>query len=163
MTHKIGYPTEITITVRVLKTKNKKETGTVTIAKFHSVMVEDKNIIDKLCIDIVKESTNSFGFASNCDNAHIIQHLKIENCKEHRPFQFGVRDGEKKLQEVTVIGADHNSLNANSTIDSRACYKPKKKVIKKKKKIKIIRHKKKLHTKYLLIFSVFGSDNILFI
>lgn len=104
-------------------------------------MVEDKNIIDKLCIDkkVTKASTksNSSGFVAKSDNARKVQHLiGIENIKEqqqqqqHRPFQFGVRDGEKKIQEVTVIGADHNSLNANSTIDSRACSKPEKKVIK---------------------------------
>ncbi|XP_055322253.1 coronin-2B-like isoform X1 [Sitodiplosis mosellana] len=99
-------------------------------------MVEDKNIIDKLCIDkVTKESTKSN--KSNCDNARSVQPLiAVENSKEqqqhqhqHRPFQFGVRDGEKKIQEVTVIAADHNSLNANSTIDSRACYKPEKKQI----------------------------------
>lgn len=101
-------------------------------------MVEDKNIIDKLCIDkVTKESTKSNSILSNCDNARKVQHLidvgnsNNNNIKEHRPFHFGVRDGEKKTQEVTVIGADHNSLNANSTIDSRACYKPEKKVIKK--------------------------------
>lgn len=97
-------------------------------------MVEDKKIIDKLCIDkVTKTSTksNGSGFSSNCDNACKVQHLITENSRKHRPFQFGVRDGEKKLQEVTVIATDHNSLNANSTIDSRACYKPEKKVIKK--------------------------------
>ncbi|XP_031631140.1 coronin-2B-like isoform X2 [Contarinia nasturtii] len=105
-------------------------------------MVEDKNIIDKLCIDkVTKEPTksNSSGIVSNCDNVRKLQHLIVvgnsnsnnsnsNSIKEHRPFQFGVRDGEKKTQEVTVIGADHNSLNANSTIDSRACYKPEKKL-----------------------------------
>lgn len=105
-------------------------------------MVEDKNIIDKLCIDkqVTKESIKSHSFVSNCDNARKVQHLiTVENNsieqQHHRPNQFGVRDGEKKIQEVTVICADPSSLNANSTIDSRACYKPEKKVIKKKKKI----------------------------
>lgn len=101
-------------------------------------MVEDKKFTDKLCIEkVTNESTksNSSGIRSNCDNARKVQHLiTIENRKEYRPFQFGVRDGKKKLQEVTVIGADQtnnqNSLNANSTIDSRACFKPEKKVIK---------------------------------
>lgn len=101
-------------------------------------MVEDKNINDKLCIDkvVTNETTKSTscGFVKHCDNAKSVQQLiaaESNGKEQHRPFQFGgVRDGEKKTQEVTVIGADHNSLNANSTIDSRACYKPEKKVIK---------------------------------
>lgn len=103
-------------------------------------MVEDKNLTDKLCIEKVskkssssKSKSNSSGIRTNCgDNARKVQHLiTIENRTEFRPFQFGV--GEKKLQEITVIGTDQtnnqNSLNVNSTIDSRACYKPEKKVI----------------------------------
>lgn len=108
-------------------------------------MVEDKNFTDKLCIEKVskkssssKSKSNSSGIRTNCgDNARKVQHLiTIENRTEFRPFQFGERHdvGEKKLLDFTVIGTDQtnnqNSLNANSTIDSRACYKPEKKVIK---------------------------------
>lgn len=106
----------------------------------HSVMVEDKNIVDKRCVkkQVTKKSKkiNSSGFISNCDNVHKIQQLIVAgNSTEHRPFQFGLRDGEKKTQEITVIGADqtnnHNCLSVNSTaIDSRGCFKPEKKVIK---------------------------------
>lgn len=89
--------------------------------------------------DIISTTFNSSGFLSNCDNVHKIQQLiAAGNSKEHRPFQFGIRDGEKKTQEITVIGADqtnnHNSLSVNSTIDSRACSRPEKKVIKTRKR-----------------------------
>lgn len=122
-------------------------------------MVEDKNLTEKVCIEKVSKvsSHSNSGFLSNCDNARKVQHLiataaaaAADNGKERRPFQFGIqRDDDddggdnnndsaataaQKSQAVTVIGADqtnnHNSLNANSTtIDSRACYKPEKKVI----------------------------------
>lgn len=116
-------------------------------------MVEDKNLTEKVRIEKVSKvsSHRSSGFLSNCDNARKVQHLiataaaAVVNSKERRPFQFHDNDdGDnnndsaataalQKSQAVTVIGADqtnnHNSLNANSTIDSRACYKPEKKVI----------------------------------
>lgn len=111
-------------------------------------MVEDKNLTEK--VSKVSSSHYSSGFLSNCDNARKVQHLikAAENSKERRPFQFGIHreDGDnsnkddndivatQKSQAITVIGADqtnnhNNSFNANSTIDSRACYKPEKKVI----------------------------------
>lgn len=116
-------------------------------------MVEDKNLTEKVCIGKVSKvsSHRTSGFLSNCDNARKVQHLiataaaAVVQSKERRPFQFGIqRDDDndndnaataalQESQAVTVIGADqtnnHNSLNANSTIDSRACYKPEKKVI----------------------------------
>lgn len=118
-------------------------------------MVEDKNLTEKVSklSSTTKLSQHSSGFLSNCDNARNVQHLiAAEHSKERRPFQFdNQRDGDnnncndnnsaaQKTQAVTVIGADqtnnHNSLNANSAIDSRACYKPEKKVIKIERKYK---------------------------
>lgn len=124
-------------------------------------MVEDKNLTEKVCIGKVSNVSShcNSDFLSNCDNARKVQHLIATvaaaeiNSKERRPFQFGFQRDDnndadtattaaEKSQAVTVIGADqtnnHNTLNANSTIDSRACYKPEKKVI--------ISHGKQPHT-----------------
>lgn len=92
-------------------------------------MIEDINLIKKLCIDkVTKEVSKSFssGYLSNCDNIRTVQYLiKAENKRE----PFGVRDGENNLVETTVIDADQTSQNSPSTIDSRCCHKPSKKVI----------------------------------
>lgn len=114
-------------------------------------MVENNNKIKigELCIDKVrKNETNQSQSVNNLtlfgDNATSrknisSQHHLIKN--KLQTNQYGLRDGETATQnlnqnhqaqpqtkEATVIGVDHNSLNANSTIDLRACNKPEKKV-----------------------------------
>lgn len=111
-------------------------------------MVENNNKynIGELGIDKARknetnqsQSVNNFTlFGDNAISRKTIasqQHL----IKKLQTNQYGVRDGETAAQnqnhpaqpqtkEATVIGVDHNSQSANSTIDSRACNKPEKKV-----------------------------------
>lgn len=111
-------------------------------------MVENNNKIKigELCIDKERknetnqsQSVNNFTlFGENATSRKIIasqQHL----IKKLQTNQYGLCDGETAAQnqnhqaqprtkEATVIGVDHNCLNANSSIDLRACNKPEKKV-----------------------------------
>lgn len=112
-------------------------------------MVDNNKKFGEWCIDKVTKnetnqshSVNKFNVFGDNVTLRKTSHLIDIEKNHNKKLKLNCFDGENYKttefnhqtqyqltdEEVTVNGANHNSPNANSAIDSRACYKPEKKV-----------------------------------
>lgn len=105
-------------------------------------MIGDCNFIDEFHRHLIlKQSSyfsNNLRLASRSGGQLVLPNNTEQRIESYTQYQVHQQQQQNQhhqyqTQEVTVIGADltnnNDTFDANSTIDSRACYKPEKKVI----------------------------------